>query len=67
MKVMCNLSDGIEERGIIKGKAEGRTELLKQLVQKKLAKGQSVEVIAEELVEDVKVIRRIVDEMHIEE
>lgn len=64
---MCNLSDGIEERGIIKGKAEGRTELLKQLVQKKLAKGQSVEVIAEELVEDVKVIRRIVDEMHIEE
>ena len=67
VKVMCNLSDGIEERGIIKGKAEGRTELLKQLVQKKLAKGQSVEVIAEELVEDVKVIRRIVDEMHIEE
>ena len=64
---MCNLSEGIEERGIIKGKAEGRTELLKQLVQKKLAKGQSVEVIAEELVEDVKVIRRIVDEMHIEE
>ena len=64
---MCNLSDGIEERGIIKGKAEGRTELLKQLLQKKLAKGQSVEVIAEELVEDVKVIRRIVDEMHIEE
>ena len=64
---MCNLSDGIEERGIIKGKAEGRTELLKQLVQKKLAKGQSVEVIAEKLVEDVKVIRRIVDEMHIEE
>ena len=64
---MCNLSDGIEERGIIKGKAEGRTELLKQLVQKKLAKGQSVEVIAEELVEDVKVIRRIVNEMHREE
>ena len=29
MKVMCNLSDGIEERGIIKGRAEGRTELLK--------------------------------------
>ncbi|WP_371297960.1 hypothetical protein [Ruminococcus sp.] len=61
---MCNLSDGTEERGIIKGraegreegKAEGRTELLKQLVQKKLAKGQSVEVIAEDLVEVVKVI-----------
>ena len=33
---MCNLSEGIEERGIMKGKAEGRTEHLKQQVQKKL-------------------------------
>ena len=31
------------------------------------AKGQSVEVIAEDLVEDVKVIRRIVNEMRTEE
>ena len=30
VKVMCNLSEGIEERGIMKGKAEGRTEHLKQ-------------------------------------
>ena len=79
VKVMCNLSDGIEERGIIKGraegkaegraegKAEGRTELLKQLVQKKLAKGQSVEVIAEDLVEEVEIIRTIVDEIQAEE
>ncbi len=59
VKIMCNLSEGIEERGIIKG----RTELLKQLVQKKLAKGQSTEVIAEDLVEDVEVIRTIVDEI----
>ena len=33
VKVMCNLSEGIEERGIMKGimkgKAEGRTEHLK--------------------------------------
>ena len=62
VKVMCNLSEGIEERGIIKG----RTELLKQLVQKKLAKGQSMEVIAEDLVEDVEVIRTIVDEIQTE-
>ena len=75
VKVMCNLSDGIEERGIIKGravgraegKAEGRTELLKQQVQKKLAKGQSVEVIAEDLVEEVEIIRTIVDEIQAEE
>ena len=70
VKVMCNLSEGIEERGIIKGRAEGRaegrTELLKQLVQKKLAKGQSMEVIAEDLVEDVEVIRTIVDEIQTE-
>ena len=63
---MCNLSEGIEERGIMKGRAEGRTELLKQLVQKKLAKGQSVEVIAEDLVEDVEVIQTIVDEIQTE-
>ena len=62
VKVMCNLSEGIEERGIIKG----RTELLKQSVQKKLAKGQSMEVIAEDLVEDVEVIRTIVDEIQTE-
>ena len=71
VKVMCNLSDGIEERGIIKGraegKAEGRTELLKQQVQKKLAKGQSVEVIAEDLVEEVEIIQTIVDEIQAEE
>ena len=70
VKVMCNLSDGIEERGIIKGraegKAEGRIELLKQQVQKKLAKGQSVEVIAEDLVEEVEIIRTIVDEIQAE-
>ena len=68
---MCNLGDGIEERGIIKGraegKAEGRTELLKQQVQKKLAKGHSVEVIAEDLVEEVEIIRTIVDEIQAEE
>ena len=62
VKVMCNLSEGIEE-----GKAEGRIELLKQQVQKKLAKGQSVEVIAEDLVEEVEIIRTIVDEIQAEE
>ena len=62
VKVMCNLSEGIEERGIIKG----RTELLKQQVRKKLAKGQCVEVIAEDLVEEVEVIQTIVDEIQTE-
>ena len=74
VKVMCNLSDGIEERGIIKGraegkaegKAEGRTELLKQLVQKKLAKGKSIEVIADELEEEVANIEAVIAEIKAE-
>ena len=41
----------------------GREELLKQQVKKKLAKGQSVDIIAEDLVEDIEVIRKIVDEL----
>ena len=38
-------------------------ELLKQLVQKKLAKGKSIEVIADELEEDVAAIQPIIDEI----
>ena len=38
-------------------------ELLKQLVQKKLAKGKSIEVIADELEEDVASIQPIIDEI----
>ena len=60
---MCNLSDGIEERGIIKGRAEGRTELLKQQVQKKLLKGKDIDVIAEELEEEVAVIEKVIAEL----
>ena len=59
VKIMCNLSEGIEERGIIKGKAE----LLKQQVQKKLAKGKSIEVIADELEEEVADIKVLIDEL----
>ena len=58
---MCNLSDGIEERGIIKGRAEGKRKeeqnSSNNKFKKKLAKGQSIEVIAEDLVEDVEVIQ----------
>ena len=63
VKVMCNLSEGIEERGIMKGKAEGRTEHLKQQVQKKLVKGKSVEVIADELEESVSAIENVLEEL----
>ena len=75
VKVMCNLSEGIEERGIMKGRAEGRaegkaegreegrTEHLRQQVQKKLVKGKSVEVIADELEESVSAIENVLEEL----
>lgn len=52
-----------ERRGRNEGIKLGREELLKQQVRKKLSKGQSVKVIAEDLVEDIDVIRKIVDEL----
>ena len=52
---MCNLSDYVEELGIEKGIEKH----LSQQVKKKLAKGRSVEEIADELEEDETTIRRI--------
>jgi hypothetical protein len=55
-------------RGRKEGRKEGRSvgqiEKLKELVQKKLAKNQSIEKIADDLVEDVEVIRKIVKELN---
>lgn len=52
LREMCNLSDLIEERGIAKGKDV----LLLSQIQKKLAKGKSLEQIADELEETVETI-----------
>lgn len=52
LREMCNLSDLIEERGIEKG---DRMRLL-TLIQKKLARGKSLEQIADELEETVEAI-----------
>ena len=55
-------------RGRKEGRKEGRSvgqiEKIKELVQKKLAKNQSIEKIADDLVEDVEVIRKIVKELN---
>ena len=59
---MCNLSDGIEERAMEAGKKE----LLRQKIQKKLAKGKSIEVIADELEEEVSSIQELLNEMKTE-
>ena len=68
---MCNLSDGIEERALEAGRKEGieigiesgKKELLRQKIEKKLAKGKSIEVIADELEEEVASIQQIIDEI----
>ncbi|MDO4600026.1 MAG: hypothetical protein Q4B39_07400, partial [[Ruminococcus] gnavus] len=44
------------EDGRVVGRNEGRGELLKEQIQKKLAKGKSIHVIAEELEEEESVI-----------
>ena len=51
-------------RGRKEGRSVGLIEKLKELVQKKLAKNQSIEKIADDLVEDVEVIRKIVKELN---
>ena len=56
------------KEGRKEGQEEGRNvwkiEKLKELVQKKLAKNQSIERIADDLVEDVEVIRKIAKELN---
>ena len=42
------------------GMEEGRIELLKQLIQRKLSKGKSIDEIAEELEESVTVIQNLI-------
>ena len=76
---MCNLSDyvveiglkegreqGIKEgieQGIQQGIQQGKEQLLTQQVAKKHAKGKSVQEMADELEEDEKVIRRILEKL----
>ena len=55
---------GIEE-GRMAGIKEGRSELLKQLIQRKLSKGKSIDEIAEELEESVTVIQNLIGEYEI--
>lgn len=62
---MCNLSDAIEERGIRKGLARGLERGLEQklieMVCRKLRKGKSLFLIAEELEEEESAIKAIYD------
>ncbi len=55
LNLMCNLSDFVEERGVNKK--------LQELINKKLQKGQSIEVIADALEESVETIQNLINEM----
>ena len=54
--------EGLAE-GHAAGLKEGRIESLKNLVKKKLEKGKSVEAIAEDLEEDITVIRELMEQL----
>lgn len=56
----------LEQRGVEAGREFGEKGLVKKLVKKKLAKGKSVEVIADELGEEVSAIQRVIDEIKAE-
>ena len=56
---MCKALEALEQRGFESGKKE----LLKEKVGKKLAKGKTVVIIADELEEEPEVIQRIVNEI----
>lgn len=53
--------EGIKE-GWEKGKEEGREELLREQIKKKIDKGKTIPEIAEELEEDISVIRRLIEQ-----
>lgn len=50
--------------GIEKGRAEGAYAKLEELVEKKLKKGKSAEVIAEELEENISVVKEIIERIN---
>ena len=64
MNIMCNLGEGLWEEahaeGLATGHAAGRIETLTNQVRKKLQKGKSLSVIAEECEEDESVIQEII-------
>lgn len=61
IRSMCNLSDGIEERGIRKGIGRGRQQHLIEQICRKLQKGKSLLLIADELEEEESAIKAIYD------
>lgn len=58
---MCNLSDAIEERGIQQGMLQGEEQKLIELICRKVRKGKTLQIIAEELEEEESSVLKIYD------
>ena len=60
---MCEAIQEMYDDGVRDGMQQGRDDLLKEKVKRKLQKQKSLEQIADELEEDVRVIRKIIKEV----
>ena len=56
---MCKALEALEQRGFESGKKE----LLKEKIEKKLVKGKTIAIIADELEEEPEVIQKLVNEI----
>lgn len=56
---MCEALKELEQRGFNQGKNEGQNVKLISQIQKKIKRGDSIEKIADDLIEDIKLIRPI--------
>ncbi len=61
MDNMCNLSEGIWERGIEKGIERGRLLMRIEQIRSKFAKGKGKEIIAEALEESMDFVQKVMD------
>ncbi len=59
MESMCNLGQGVYERGEMNGEIKGEIKKVVEQICKKMQKNKSYEVIAEELEEDSELMRQI--------
>ena len=60
-----NMEDALEvrfEEGVEKGIIQGEEKKLKELIEKKVAKGKTIETIAQELEETIEVIQQLVEQ-----
>ncbi|MCM1027305.1 MAG: hypothetical protein NC432_12790, partial [Roseburia sp.] len=60
METMCNLSQGIREKGRLEGRVEGRTEEKERIIHKLHGKGYALEVIADIVEESIAEVTAVI-------